>query len=310
MHRRMLFPLLLVTTTMASARDKPLPPLMLPMTTPVVTMTFEGQPLRLRVDPGATRSVELNASAARRLGLADPAFRIGRRKPERGRATIQVGKVKLREDTIDLPLDYAGRVLPLTLAWSDADHVDGADGLISPRQLPHDVVRLVARPASPNDRTTVLPMRWEGGRGLLGSLPLGRNTVDIVIDTSMATSVATAAAAAWLAEAHDGRLTGPRRDLRISRAVERPVRDVRFGRPVDMAGVRIDRVAARIFDWSGRTTIPEDTAPSDELVVTGRVESQSRWAKLTIAQDRLAACAEIGWQREPLQISLTCPALP
>ena len=77
-----------------------------------------------------------------------------------------------------------------------------------------------------------------------------------------------------------------------------------------MAGVRLARVAARVFDWSGKTSIPDADLLPGEAVVAGRAGIQREWAKLGIGNDHLAACAEIVWRREPLAIDLLCPALP
>lgn len=298
----------------------PLPPLLLDAAAPVVTMFVDGAPLRLRVDPSASRHVEINAAAAARLGLADPARLVGGKPATRGRASTQVGKVRVNAATSDAIVQYAGRDLPLTLAWSAHDPVAGADGLIGPWQLPYDVVRLVRRPVTPGDRMTHLPMRWDSDRGLLGEVQASADNaagaqgaavdIDIAIAPVAAESTATAAAASLLAAGHGGRLMGPARDLVLVLGVVRPVRDLVFAHPVDVAGVRLERVAARVFDWSGQTNIPDADLLPGEAVVAGHAGAQREWAKLAIGNDHLAACAEIVWTRLPLAIDLVCPALP
>ena len=307
------FAALLVAAPALAAKQPPpppLPPLVLDAAVPIVTVTIDGQPLRLRVDPGTTRHVELNAAAARRLDLANPARIVGGKPVDHGHTTTQVGKVTVRAVTSDEILGYAGRELPLTLAWSDKDPVTGADGLIGPWMLPHNLIRLVYRPTTPNDRLTHLPMRWSSDRGLLGEAVVGNDRIDVTIVPSAPETIATAAAASRLAAAHGGRLTGPRRDAVIALGAVRPVRDVVFATSVDIAGIRLYRVAARVFDWSGRTNIPDADIAPGEAVVAGRADNQRQWPKLAIGNDHLGACAEIAWQRTPLAIDLVCPALP
>ena len=287
----------------------PLPPLVLDAAAPIVTLTIDGQPLRLRVDPGVSYHVEINASAAQRLGLAVPGRLVAGKPADLGHTTTLVGKVKSVETTSREIMGYADRMIPATLSWPAGDPVAGADGMINPRDLPHDVVRLVRRPATPVDVVTRLPMRWINERGLLGTLPTGRDAVDIVIQPAAPVTLATAAAASLLAQGHGGRLVGPARTVPIAHGVSRPVRDVVFATPVDVAGVRLSKVPARVFDWSGKTDIPDADLGPGEAVVKGSSGRQRQWAKLALGGDVLAACAEIVFHREPLAIDLLCPAL-
>jgi hypothetical protein len=313
MHRICLA--LLLAATPASAAKKPpplppLPPLVLDAAAPIVTVTIDGQPLRLRVDSGTSRHVEINASAAKRLDLANPARLVGGRPVDLGRTATSVGKVTVRAVTSDELVGYQGRVLPLALAWSDRDPVTGADGQIGPWLLPHDSIRIVRRSVTATDRTTSLPMRLSSGRGLLSEVPVGRDSIDVLVSPGADETIATAAAASILAAPYGGELRGKPREAVIAQGVVRPVRDVVFARPVDIAGIRFTRVAARVFDWSGKTSIPDADIGPDEAVVAGRAGAQSEWPKLAIGNDHLAACAEVAWTRVPPTIDLVCPALP
>jgi predicted aspartyl protease len=305
------FALLFIAAPALAAKPlPPLPPLVLDAEAPIVTVTIDGQPLRLRVDPGTTRHVEVNASAARRLGLADPARLVGGKPVDQGSTTTSVGKVTIRAVTSGEILGYAGRELPLTLAWSDRDPVAGADGQIGPWMLPHDSIRIVRRPAMASDRTTHLPMQLNSARGLLGEQVVGGDRIDILINPGAADTIATAAAASSLAASHGGQLRGKPRDVVVALGAVRPVRDVVFARPVDIAGLRLTHVAARVFDWSGKTSIPDADIAADEAVVAGRAGAQREWGKLAIGNDQLGACAEIAWTAVPPAIDLICPALP
>lgn len=286
----------------------PLPPLVLPAGAPVVTALIGGQPLTLRVDPAATSQVSLNASAARRLDLGNPARLVNGEPADTGTMFVDVGKVRIREVTTTAIVEIAGRPLLLTLASGDSDYINGADGLINPVLLPHDEVRLVRRTETPADRSSVVSARFDRNRGLLVSTPVGKRRIDVVFTPVAAETIATASAAAFLFESQGGRFTGAPRDTIVSYGVARPVRDLGFDRPFDIAGLRLAGIAARLFDWSGKTSLPSDAPPEDEIVVAARFDGQPQWAKLVIGADHLDACATIFWQRLASTITLTCPA--
>jgi hypothetical protein len=285
----------------------PLPPLVLDAAAPIITVEIAGQPVRLRVDPGSTRFVELNASAAKRLDLANPNRLVGEQPADIGTTRTEVGKVTVAQQTSEELIAYEGRLLPLSVAWGKGDDIAGADGTILPTMLPQDEVRFVLRQAGPGDVTAALPLRWVGARGLLAGIPAGKHAVDVTFSLITPQSVTTAAAAAWLAESNRGKLVGPVRQALIMHGISRPVRTLAFERPVAVGPLRLPQVAARIFDWSGKSTIPAEAIPDEELVVPGRVEAQKSWAKLAIGRDYLDSCAEIVWRRIPLEIALTCP---
>ncbi len=290
--------------------EPPLPPLELAFGAPLVEVAIAGQPIVLRIDPDIESTIVLNASAAARLRLDDPARQVDWQLATRGSQLTRIGRTTLKETTIRELAMYRGRTIPVILSWSAAEHVKDADGLIPPHLLPHDVIRLIRRPADDGDRTMVLAMRQTTTRGLLGSVPVGSQMLDIAFQPSRDVTIATAAGAAYVAAAHGGRLQGASRMVRVSRDVERPVRTVILKQPFDILGLRVTRFDARIADWSGGKLIPEEAAPEDEIVVLGRVRAQRLWAKLTIGEDLLRGCASLAWQRTPLAILLTCPELP
>lgn len=287
----------------------PLPPLMLDAAAPVITVVIDGKPLLLRVDPAGTRHVQINASAAKRLDLANPARLVAGAAADMGSTTTQIGKVSARENTTTAIARYADRDVPMELAWSSRDHVAGADGFIGPGFLPHDEIRFVRRPVTAADRTTHVGMQWSDERGLMGATMAGDHVVDIHINPFAPETVATASAAVWLIEQQGGHLDGPVRDVAIAQGVNRPVRDVVFDRPVTIAGIRLTRVATRLFDWSGKTSLPSDAVADDEeIIVRAKFDGQRQWPKLAIGSDHLNRCAQIAWHRLPLSMDLTCPA--
>jgi hypothetical protein len=311
-HRQthVLCALLLAVPLVAAKKPPPPPPLTIPAAAPVITVSLDGQPLSLRVDPAATSQVSLNASAARRLGLGNPGRLVGSEPARTGTLFTDVGKVRLREATTNAILEIDGRPVEVTLASGDGDHVDGADGLINPALLPHDEVRIVGRAATPADSVTVLPAEFDSTRGLISKTLVGKRRIDVVITPLARETIATASAAAFIVESQGGHFSGPVGDKIVSHGVARPVRDIALDRPFDVAGLRLATVAARLFDWSGKTSLPAEARPDDEVVATARFDGQRQWAKLAIGNDHLVRCASIVWQRLPATITLTCPKDP
>jgi hypothetical protein len=286
----------------------PLPPLILDARAPIITVEIAGQPVRLRVDPGSNGFVQLNASIARRLDLANPARLVGNLPVRFGRLQTKVGRVTVTEQTSDELITYAGRQLPLSVAWGAGDFVDDADGLIVPTELPQDEVRFVLRPRDASDITATFPMRWIGAIGMLANLPGQPQTINLSFSLASEGSIATAAAGALLARSNGGHLTGADQSALIMLGVSRPVRTLTFDRPVEVGPLKLRSIATRIFDWSGGTSIPDETADPDQIIVQGRMEAQPAISKITIGRDHLDSCAELVWRRLPFEMTLTCSA--
>lgn len=287
----------------------PLPPLVLDAAAPVVTLLIDGKPLRLRVDPSGALYPQINPDAVARLGLATPGREVDGKPVERRETVIHIGKTRSVQVTSREIMIYQDRVVIVTLAWpkSAAVPVPESDGLIIPTHLPHDIVRIVRRPPTQDDVTTVMPMEWFPSQGMMGTLALEPGDIKIAIQPEARETIATAAAASLLATSHDGKLSGPTRTVPIMYGVSRPVRDIVFARPVEVAGVKVSRAATRVYDWSGKTEIPDADLEPGEAVVKSKAGRQQQWAKLTLGNDVLGACAEIAWHRAPLRIELVCP---
>jgi len=104
-----------------------------------VAVTINGQPLRLRVDPGI--GVVLNPSAARRIGLRGSMLA----------AAVRIGPVRLRGDSKVARLRVGTWEGRRRFFWFDRDVVEGADGTIGLADLPEDEIRLELNPPRPGE---------------------------------------------------------------------------------------------------------------------------------------------------------------
>jgi hypothetical protein len=302
-----------------AARPKPpppLPPLELPGNAPILPVEIAGQTVRLTVDLGGDPFVMLTPAAAARLNLA------AAQRPDGAKVDRRVLRVAVGQASITVPytretLRIDGRSLigpVLTPAAAPGGAAAGSDGTIGLPLLPHDRVTLVFRPATPADRPLRLAARASGGSGSLAfawAVP-GQPGIEVELHHLRPDSVASVAAASSLASAGAGHLQGPVRRVEIGFGVARPVRVLQLDRPVAVAGLPLNRVEVRLFDWAGRSQLPPDADGDDGLTVTGSRGRQRGWPILKLGRDVLAGCASLSWQRDRSgdggDFELRCPA--
>lgn len=306
------------TASPAAARPALLPPLVLPMAAPLIRAEIAGQPVTLRVDPGVdTAMVILGPAAAQRLGLASDTRADGH-VPERGLRRVQIGQTPASVPWSREQVQYQGIARSVRIMQpASGDHgggdFGGADGAVSPALLPHTAVQLELRAPTTADRTVTLPAST---RGLLfadtiqADWPLPGGRLEIEFHPHRPISVASVAAAALLAQAGGGRISGPVHRTPIAYGVARPVRTLVLDRPVMIAGAPLASLDVRVFDWTGTAQLPPDADASADTgaVVTGSRGRQRGWPILKLGRDALAGCASISWQPQGKLISLTCPA--
>lgn len=306
----LLAPLLMTAPAVAAPSLPVLPPLALPFDRPFVTATIAGQPVTLRVDPGADPYIVLTPAAARRLALAADARPDGK-PPSRGELQVQVGQTQIGVPYSQEAVGYAGFSVRLRVVTPGSGDFGGADGVVSPTLLPHSEVRLVRRPATAGDRTTVLKAET---RGLFFAdtiqadwkVPAGK--LELEFHPFRATTIASVAAASRLADSFGGQLQGAVHPVEIAYGVARPVRTMALARPAAIAGIMLSRFDVRLFDWSGSAELPPDADPDAPLTVTASRGRQRGWPILKLGADVLADCAEITWRRTGSEMALTCPA--
>lgn len=288
----------------------PLPPLVLPGAAPQISVRIAGQPAVLTVDFGGDPLVQLNPVAAARLQLA---------MPGRDQFRVAVGRVSAAVPFSRETLDIAGRtavdVRVLTPAAPPPGQAAGSDGVIGLGLLPHAAVLLRFRAATAQDRAASVPARADGSSGSMAFAwtLAGQGRIEVELHNLRPASAASVAAASRIADAGDGRLSGPVRRVEIGFGVARPVRRLVLARPLAIAGVMLRDVDVRLFDWAGKAQLPPDADGAGGAVVTARRGRQRGWPILKLGSDVLSVCASIGWQRDPGErqrgrFELHCPA--
>lgn len=263
----------------------------------VIPIELRGQTLSLRVDLESPGHPILNPGAAARVGFRGSLFG----------ARAQIGPVRLRGRTNKSKFRIAGVEREHRFVWFDRDHVDGADGLISPHDLPYDRVIFRLRPEQAGEVETELRMAFSRGGGLAVPVAVGAQTVGVQFSTLQPASLATASAGAHLAAELGGAWDGDDREARIEFGVSRPVRPMRFARPLALGGFGVDRMLVRTRDHRGAFQLPSDGSEDpDEIVVTGNVARQRARLFLTVGLDRLSACSSLTYERATKRLILRC----
>ena len=121
-----------------------------------------GQPLRLKVDPGAPWYVVLNGSTAKRLGL------VGTRS-----AIFAVGPMRVKGKTRSEKVTFGTVVATRPVIWFKGESVSGADGVVNPANVPHDRVTMRFGAPSSVEKIIELQMRFDKERGLYHELSFG-----------------------------------------------------------------------------------------------------------------------------------------
>lgn len=306
----------------------------------IVEAEMNGQKLRLRVDPGANGVIVLNRDAAERAGLRERPidWEIARAlslDPRVAELVVKAETAKTadapksridRESVIVKPVAQLGPVrsrglLSLDRAriagtwdqklftWFDGSVVAGADGTISPAELPHNEVILELGPPKAQEKDYEIPVAYTPLTGFTFALPIRSDTVTVKFSPAETATIATAAAGAVIAETNGGQWAGESRPHLIAMNVRRPVRPMALAKPLSIKGMRIKQMLVRTADHQGFRELPADApVDPDEIVVTARTNRQAARFNLTIGADLLADCSTITYNRKRNRLILRCPA--
>lgn len=248
---------------------------------PYVTAAINGELFRLRVDLDAQGSVVLNREAARRTN-----FQRG------GSVTMNIGPVKFTGRFAPATLAMEGRQVPVQVKWFARRAASDADGIISPALLPFESVTLAYDdPVAPSRHLSFITS-LEDEAGLHVRVPIGSQVVKVRFSPREQT-VATAAAAAVIADLHGAVWDGDQQRAEIGYGVARPVRPLALAKPLPIGQLSVSRLLVRLADFAGRHELPEEGAPAaapDEILVQARRPTQDAVYRLTLGRGTLAGC--------------------
>lgn len=284
-----------------------------------VPVRIAGVPTRLRIDPAAPAMPLIDRALAERAKMKmEGSWGIGIGYSVGGTA------VNTRTQTVPIDLDVgSGKGIALgkrRVGWASRAFTTGVDASVGPAAMPEPVVRFQLRAPRPGETTTTFPARHDTVLfGMLGNfsstfgeIMVGGAPMRLRFDPHHARSLVTAGAAARLAAAQGGTLSGEAVPTEIFFGVERPVRTMTFARPLVLGPLSIATLGVRIHD-AGRTgAIPDANVPAapvdpDEIVVTGKGGKRDlRRDTLSLGADYLARCSSMVFDKPAKVIRLTC----
>jgi hypothetical protein len=307
----------------------------------IVPVEVNGQTLQLRVDPGANGVIVLNPDAAERAGLRDSPVsgelaRALARPPRRGEAGggsidevpagpaeatrvradqqeaspfVQLGPLLARGRFGRATARIGGRESGKVFAWFARPAVAGADGLISPAELPYDSVTFRWADGRPRERAYTFAGQFAPLSGFTMPVRVGDHVVAVKFSVAEPASIATAAAGAAIAQASRGSWAGEVRRHPIALDIERPVRPLALARPFAVEGMRVRGFLVRIRDHLGNMQLPQEVAADqDEIVVTARGAHQPVRFLLVLGQDQFEGCSSVTYHRRAVRLVARCPA--
>jgi hypothetical protein len=271
----------------------------------VVETLVRGQPVRLKVDPGAPWYVLLNGSAAKRIGL------VGTRG-----ATFAVGPMRLKGKTRSEKFTFGTIIASRPVIWFKGESIRGADGIVNPANVPRDRVTMRLGMPSSGEKIIELPMRFDRERGLYHELSFGGQIILTRFTLQDDLTTATGAAASVIAKRRNGLWEGDVFTYPVRYGISRPVRKMVLGEPLSVNGLSLSKLTVRVSDDRGSYYLPEQQAAvariededEDDVVVTGergRIYGAPHFW-LMIARDNLNRCSSISYDNAAKRLRMSC----
>ena len=267
----------------------------------IITVTINGQPLRLEVRPEAAEAPTLNADVAARLGL----------KPGMLAFRSMVGPEKVNGNSSIHRVDYGAGEKKQRIFWTDRQSSTIADGTISPASLPYRRVTFQLGEAGPGAGEISLPLDNFGFLGRLGvgtTLNLDGEKVRFQFSLARDETLVSAPTGNWLAKYRGGKFTGQPRQTLIFYGIERPTREMTLAQPIALGPRQLLTADVRYSDYgdaSGIAAADQASADSDEIVVVG---DKKRDVDLRIVAGRafLKGCASLNYDMQKRTLGLRC----
>lgn len=263
----------------------------------VVDADVAGRPSKLLMVADSGSAPILNAADAKRFGIGTGWIGIGVR--------AKVGPVPVNGLTGVIRYRVGGQDVKRRGAWFERDIVQTYAGMIGPAAVAQSVVTFRLRDAVPGEQSFTLPLSDKGYAGM-GTLV---GDLFVQFDPLRANSMATAAAGADLARAHQGSLVGAVRQETIRFGISRPVRTMHMAEPMHIGRIVLFSVDVRTSDYGDSSSIPDNAADPDEIVVTGRKAAGKSFRTLHLGADALRGCSSLTFDKARKEIRLSCSTM-
>lgn len=267
--------------------------------------SLNGVPARIRVDPSAPATPLVTTDLARRAKLKSGIFSF----------EYVIGPKRVNGKSSVTHIDVGFGPVRRRVGWTDQPYSPGLDGVIGPGLLPHSSVRFQLRARRAGEKIVTLPTVGQGGIeerwGVrYASVVIGGAPMLIQFDPHRRWTLATASAGARIAAAHTGWLSGSTETAEMGFGIERPVRLLKLGVPLQIGPLTLRELRVRTRDHGSARGIAEETAASsadpDEIVVTGKGKKSKGRDHIRLGSDVLERCSSITFDKVAKQLRLSC----
>lgn len=279
----------------------------------IVIGRIAGLPARVRIDPAAPAMPLIDQALAERAKLKQAGswgISIG----------YAVGGTQVMTRTQVVQADLGDGVIERRVGWAKRPFAPGVDVSVGPAALAEPVIRFQLRKPAPGETTTTFKARHESAVfGLFGNfsatyaeIEVGGAPMRLRFDPHHARTLATAGAAVRIAALHDGSVSGATVPTEIFFGIERPIRTMTLGKPMELGPLRIATLGVRTNGAGSAAAIRDADTPApavdpDEIVVTAKDRKRDlRRDTLSLGGDQLRQCSSIVFDRKAEVIRLTC----
>lgn len=261
----------------------------------VIAAEVNGRPVRLRVDT-AYSGVILNPGTARAIGLV----------ASRWENDVTVGPVHVQGETAVATLSIGGQVDRRRIVWFERDIAPDADGVINIASLPYATITLSLRSPQPDEERVEFQTTPKGFWSVIYPLAAGEKEIDVRFVLAAPRTLVSAAAGAELASSNGGTWAGDATAYPVSLDVVRPVRPMRFARPVAIQNLSLGQALIRTSDYRGREALPPEQEDPSEIVVTASQGRSRAQFNMMIGRDHLERCSSLTYETRTRKLALSC----
>jgi hypothetical protein len=264
-----------------------------------VEAIFNGHRARMLVRGVGSSVPLLNPQSTAKFGLKPAFIRSG--------IWFRIGPARINGKNGVARFVIGGREQKRRVGWFERDIAPGYDGLLGPLAFAHPVVTMRLRTPRAGEQPITFGLATFGYFGAGVVLRLNPLTM-MQFDPTSPSTIANAPFASEASGPLHGHFVSEVHSRLIALGVSRPVRTLRFDKPLIFGGLKVDQTDVRMHDWGGTDSIPEAAPDPDEIIVSALSQNDKRLRFIIVGADALRNCSSITFDKHKRQIRLSCAA--
>jgi hypothetical protein len=273
-----------------------------------ITVTLNGQPLRLEVSADSFGPPVINSKVAAQLQLIAETRRGWRFGP------VVVEGLAARQ-----ALDFGGGPVPMPISWAERFASHTADGVTGVHNLPYARVTFILAPPSEGETVQRFPLKRasDSGDTRIGTeIVVGKKKLMMIFAPQRAENLVTAPTANFIATHQEGGFEPDSDGIAVMNfGIERPTRMMRIAEPIALGDFALERFAVRVEDYGEPRRVGEigENDPrfdKGQILVSRRKGRGSPDLLTRIGRDQIAHCSRITYDLAQSEIRLSCGPAP